>query len=411
MSTVSRRPRQPSYRHHKASGQAVVTLGGRDVYLGKYGTHESKQAYKRLVLEWLVNDGECYPPPSHQLTVSELTSAYKSFAKRHYVRDGEPTETYRNVRFVMRALGESPYGPTPAVEFGPLALKAYRHQMIAAGNSRRYLNDQIATIKRAFKWAVSEELIPKTTFRALQTVEGLKSGRTEAKDNAPIQPVSDELIEATVPHLPPVVDDMIRLLRLLGCRPGELCVLRPRNVERAETVWTYRPERHKTQHKGRSRVIFIGPKAQAILAPYLLRGPDEFCFSPAESDRRRREKLHAERKTPITCGNKPGSNCVRSPKRVPGSRYTHTTINRAVQRGCDKADVAAHAANQSVPPEARLVARWFTYQLRHSAATEFRKKFGLEAAQVLLGHSKADVTQIYAERDNAKAVAVMAEVG
>jgi hypothetical protein len=29
--------RTPSYRHHKPSGQAVVTLEGRDIYLGRYG--------------------------------------------------------------------------------------------------------------------------------------------------------------------------------------------------------------------------------------------------------------------------------------------------------------------------------------------------------------------------------------
>ena len=42
---------------------------------------------------------------------------------------------------------------------------------------------------------------------------------------------------------------------------------------------------------------------------------------------------------------------------------------------------------------------WNPHQLRHTAATEIRRAFGLEAAQVVLGHSGADVTQIYAERD------------
>jgi hypothetical protein len=36
---------------------------------------------------------------------------------------------------------------------------------------------------------------------------------------------------------------------------------------------------------------------------------------------------------------------------------------------------------------------------------------GLEAAQVILGHAKADVIQVYAERDLDKAEAVMREVG
>ncbi len=28
----------PKYRHHKATGKAVVNLNGHDVYLGPYGT-------------------------------------------------------------------------------------------------------------------------------------------------------------------------------------------------------------------------------------------------------------------------------------------------------------------------------------------------------------------------------------
>jgi site-specific recombinase XerC len=53
----------------------------------------------------------------------------------------------------------------------------------------------------------------------------------------------------------------------------------------------------------------------------------------------------------------------------------------------------------------------FTYQLRHSAVTEFRKRHGIEAAQSFLGHATLAATQIYADRDDAKAMAIIAEVG
>jgi site-specific recombinase XerC len=49
--------------------------------------------------------------------------------------------------------------------------------------------------------------------------------------------------------------------------------------------------------------------------------------------------------------------------------------------------------------------------LRHSAATEIRKQFGLEAAQTVLGHSQANVTQVYAERDWQLAAEVMRKIG
>ena len=54
---------------------------------------------------------------------------------------------------------------------------------------------------------------------------------------------------------------------------------------------------------------------------------------------------------------------------------------------------------------------WAPSQLRHSAATELRKRFGLEAAQVVLGHSQANVTQVYAERDMQKGIEVARRIG
>ncbi len=54
---------------------------------------------------------------------------------------------------------------------------------------------------------------------------------------------------------------------------------------------------------------------------------------------------------------------------------------------------------------------WHPNQLRHTAATDIRAEFGIEAAQVLLGHSSANMTEIYAERDLMKAKAAMQEVG
>ena len=55
--------------------------------------------------------------------------------------------------------------------------------------------------------------------------------------------------------------------------------------------------------------------------------------------------------------------------------------------------------------------RWHPNQLRHTYATEVRERFGLEAAQVTLGHSKADVTQVYAERDGQLANRVAEQIG
>ncbi len=47
--------RVPSDRRHKPSGQAVVTLNGRDSYLGKCNTQASRIESDRLIGEWLAN--------------------------------------------------------------------------------------------------------------------------------------------------------------------------------------------------------------------------------------------------------------------------------------------------------------------------------------------------------------------
>ena len=108
---------------------------------------------------------------------------------------------------------------------------------------------------------------------------------------------------------------------------------------------------------------------------------------------------HKQRKTPLSCGNRPGTNRQPRPRRPPGGRCTPNTYARAVPRACDAADAAAHKGDPSAPTDQRIVGRWSRNQLRHTAATEIRKPFGLEAAQTILGHSRADITQIYAQRD------------
>jgi len=176
-------------------------------------------------------------------------------------------------------------------------------------------------------------------------------------------------------------------------------------------VWLYRPESHKTEHHDRDRIIAIGPKAQDMLRPYLLREEQAYCFAPSDSERKRRREQHEQRVTPLKYGNRPGSNRKRKPKRSAGDCYTNDSYRRAIHRACDKAFLPADELTGAEVKAWRSRHRWSPNQLRHAAATEIRKQFGLEAAQVALGHSNANVTQIYAERDLSKAAEIMRQVG
>ncbi len=236
----------PTYRRHKPTGQAVVSLNGRDFYLGKHNSRSSRREYDRLIGEWLAA-GRCLPGGQNgtDLTVAELGKAYLNFAKGYYCKNGEPTGSLDRVRLAVRQLRKT-YGPTVVKQFGPLALQSIQKQLAGSGRCRCYCNYLIDSMKRIFKWGVSQELVPETIYRALATVPGLKRGRTTAPESAPVRPVADEIIDATLPHLPKVVADMVRIHRLIGARPTEVCIIRPCDVDIATAVWTYRPESHKT---------------------------------------------------------------------------------------------------------------------------------------------------------------------
>jgi integrase len=161
-------------------------------------------------------------------------------------------------------------------------------------------------------------------------------------------------VEATLPFLPPVVADMVRIQRLTGARPGEICQMRPCDIEKGADVWKYRPEDHTTKHLDHDRVIFIGSKARRLLRPYLSRDPESYCFSPTESEQRRREEGHQRRKAPLQRGNRPGSNRKPARTRPAGGRYTNDSYRRAIHRACELAfDMPAElrCIDKNQPPE------------------------------------------------------------
>jgi len=283
--------------------------------------------------------------------------------------------------------------------------------MIDGGLAPGVINRRVFRVKRVFKWAVAEELVPPSVHHGLMAVTGLRRGRTSAREPERVEAVGENVVQATLSHLPEVVADMVRLQRLCGCRPAEVCLIRPCDVDTSGEVWVYRPESHKTEHHGRERIICVGPKGQDVLRPYLLRPAESYCFSPSESERKRLAVLHEQRKTPLSCGNRPGTNRKRRPKRKAGERYDTNSYRSAIHRAVDLANRmrTKQAAEDGTEPD--LLPRWSPNRLRHSAATDIRKRFGLEAAQVTLGHAQADVTQVYAERDLSLAVEVMRKIG
>ena len=127
--------------------------------------------------------------------------AFLIFAEGHYRRvDGTTTNELDEYKLVARHVREL-YGETAAREFGPLALKAVRQRFIDAGWCRGFINQWVGRIRRVFKWAVAEELVPPAVDQALAAVTGLQRGRSKARESAPVEPVPDAVVDAILPLL------------------------------------------------------------------------------------------------------------------------------------------------------------------------------------------------------------------
>jgi integrase len=373
----------PKYSLHKPSGQAKVRFNGKDTYLGRYGSPESKEAYARFVgaLPKPSDRGKlAEPAPGATLLVGECVERFYAHSRLYYARDGVPTGEHTTIRYALRPLTKR-FKELPVTEFGPKKLKQVREDMIALDWSRRSINKAVNRIKLCFSWAASEEIVPPQIAMGLKTVAGIQKNRTAAREKAPIGPVADELVDAVLPIVSPLVADICRLMRFTGMRPGEALAMTVGEIDRTDsTCWVYRPGHHKTEHKDKTRVVFIGERGQQILLPRILKAGEGPLFPMTRAALRRAVARGCARAFP---------------------HPTISQINAKKRTDAQKAELRAW----------RKAHQWHPNQIRHSVGTDVRARFGLEAAQCLLGHSNADVTQTYAERDMKQAADVARKIG
>jgi integrase len=339
------RPRGvPSYRRHKPSGQALVSLTDpsgerRDFYLGAYNTAASRKEYARVIAEWEAR-GRRLPQAvqTTDLAIAELIARYWKHVEEYYRHaDGTPTGEVQAMRYALRPLNYL-HGSMLIPSFGPSALKAVLELMVQGYKHPKYgeqpplcrtrINAEVKRIRRMFKWAIENDLAPAGVHQALCAVAPLKRGRTQAKESEAVKPVPRAVVEETLPILRSMLADMVRLQLETGMRPGELVVLRACDIDMVGPVWLYRPSSHKTAHHGHERIIPIGPKGQEIIRRYLSVDLQAYLFSPRQGMEERARSLRAGRKTKV----QPSQQCrkKRRPKKAPGDRYTPQSYGKAI---------------------------------------------------------------------------------
>lgn len=392
----------PRMRQH-VSGNYYVKLWVRgklkQIYLGK-NRAAAKKKFDELVVK-SIEEANRLPDPD-EATVADMIATFLDYAEERYQKHGRSTGTYERFRMVLDPVNDR-FGSKKISEFGIGDLIDYRNELltqrITRGGksvplSRTTVNERIAQIKSVFARARQWGLVPKEVLWDLRDLQPLKNYESVARETPPVTsaPAADvEKVIAELARTNPVVADMVRVHYLTGCRSSELCQMRPCDFRRdfEDGIWEYEPAESKTEHHGKVRVIPIGPKAQKILIHYFDEsGPEDFLFSPrkavALANRLRAERAATRRRY------------VRATKRAtePGSRYSHETYRRCVQRAAERVGV-------KITP----------HQLRHSAATLIDQKIGKEAAQTVLGHSSLKTTDIYADYNRPLAHQTAKELG
>jgi integrase len=184
----------------------------------------------------------------------------------------------------------------------------------------------------------------------LRAIKNLQKGDARVRENPKVEPVADEVIDATLQHLRPNIRAVVQILRHTGARVGEICQLRPMDLDTTKDVWTFTPASHKTKAHS-LRLIPIGPKAREIIAP-LIEGlaPTDYVFTGVRKKTR-----------PLTAAD----------------------VGQNVKKAARKAKVK----------------RWHPHQIRHLRLTKERSEGGLDSAQLLAGHTSGRMTERYAAPD------------
>jgi len=396
----------PKVAIHSASQNARVRIGGKTHWLGRCpaGKVTKEQLAKATQLWQLHLAGElghqppasppappalaapaAPPPPEPEatgITLAALGVRYLDWAEGYYrTADGGTTSSVDGIRMALKAL--FPFSDLPAAAFGPKMLKRMQEMLVREGRPRVTVNRTVKTLRRLFKWAAAEELVPAEVWRSLEAVAPLQKGRTDAPEVPKVKEVPDEVVEATLPHLGRILATMVQVQRLTGARPGEVCLLRPADIDRSGDIWVFTPEHHKLDWRDddEPRRLAIGPECQKLLMPFLLRHPKAYCFSPAEALKEHNESRREARETKLW-----PSHANRTLKgrggRPAGEQYDTASYRRAIHRACERASIE----------------KWSPNQLRHLRAGEIKERLGIEVAGAVLGHRHLSTTEVYADR-------------
>lgn len=265
------------YRH--PNGRDRIRVRGVDYWLGPTGSQQAKDEYARLVAELAAGAAEPARRPAGWLTLAEVA---ERFAKERLPSCSEKERGhYRHALAALLAGGRAKLradqlkAGTLASVRAEMLLRPWRRRApgregrAVVGWSPAHANRQVTRLRTMWRWAEEHGLAPEGSWAHLRTLRALPPhhpGRAPART----RPAGAEELEALLPRVRSgAVRAMLTLQHLTGMRSGELRGMRAGEVDASAEVWVYRPARHKNSWRGQSREVPLGPRARAVLGPWL----------------------------------------------------------------------------------------------------------------------------------------------
>ena len=335
----------------------------KSVYLGKWGSKEAEDAYRRIAAEY-------YSSSSSQAEIVEgkttLYDVYRAFLlELENKADDADKRCYKNC--VWYAMGVLPDVLTDELELKHLAL--YQNHLLQIANevreevrnedgelvqkqkkiwSRQTVCRMVRYHKTILRYGISQGLIPHAFYWALKSTAPIRE-QDGLKETDPVVGVADSVVLETLPFLPAQIADMVLIIRGAGLRPVECCRLRKCDLDTTSACWRGYIK-SKTTWRGLPRYIAFSPSETAVLKKWAEAKTDtEYIFSPEGENR----------------------------------QWNVQIVSRHVR----KAIALANKSGFSIP-------HWTLYQLRHQAYTENAGKYGVDVASKVAGN-RIDQAAVY----------------
>ncbi len=361
------RQKRPKGKDGECKDFAVVRVKvngkTKSVYLGKWGSKEADDAYRRLAAEYYSSEGSQAAIVEGKATLYDVYNAFLIELEKK--SDPADRRCYKNCIWY----GMSILPDIPADELDLKHLALYQKHLIHIANdvcdeirnedgeliqkkkkvwSRQTVCRMVKYHKAILKFGITQGLIPHGFLWALKSTAPIRE-QEGLKETDPVVGVENSVVLETLPFFPAQVADMILIIRGASLRPVECCRLRKCDLDTSGPCWRGYVK-SKTTWRGLPRYIAFSPAETAILKKWSDGKADtDYIFSPEGENR----------------------------------QWLVTILARHVR----KAIKVANKSGYNIP-------HWTLYQLRHQAYTENADKFGVDVASKVAGN-RVDQAAIY----------------